>query len=272
MEYKINIISEYAFCQLMLKVGNNNDIYLHEDNEYLLPEIEKCIEKLEKEVGAEKKYLESRRYIPQIFRVNYSGDEVRSISIILKNGESFPIILVGQELFSKRQAEIFTNMLSSEILLKIPIKKLVHIEKQKLVYKIEKKEPYLGNSKYVVYFDQLLSSGRYKKRTYVGSFFFITMSFICLIGAIITGSVFYWVATIGLASFTLSLFRLMGVANNNTAHGRYTEIHSLTTASGQKAESEIRYFLKQQKEKQHLNLIIQELQKIKSKTSKEVEL
>lgn len=271
---KIKIVSESAFCGGLQRgaykqeiILHEREMFLHEDYSYLLPEIESCIEKITYSTN----YKNLHKEIPMLVNVSWTNMTLHQTSIGIVGQELIePILIVPHQLLSPDEIEILANLLSDRIIRQLPVKKLAHIEKQKRVYKITKTDPYLGLPEYTVYLDNLLSKNQENTDIKIAGGIAIFSLIGFLTSGIVTGDLVYYIMA-GL--FTLSLFFmlvLIGVLITDTNHPRYTEMYSIKTSSEQEAETEINCFIKTDKDKHKLKLILEELKNIKNVSSWEI--
>lgn len=268
---KIKIVSEAAFCGGLQRgaykqeiILHEREMFLHEDYSYLLPEIESCIEKITYSTN----YKNLHKEIPMLVNVSCTNMTLHQTSIGIVRQELIePILIVPHQLLSTDEIEILANLLSDTIIRKLPVKKLTHIEKRKRIYKVTKKDYFSGLTEYTVYLDNLLSKTQENTDIKIagGIAIFCLIGF--LAGGIITGYLLCYILSMLFALILCLTLMLNGVLITDTTHSRYTKLYSIKTYSKQEAEAEINCFMKIDREKHTVNLILEELENVKNVTS-----
>lgn len=258
---KIKIVSESVFCGGLQTGVVEEKMWLHTDYSYLLPEIEACVEKITNNSN----YKELHKVVVNIV----CTDMVLHQTSIGIAGEELisPILIVPHSLFSTDKIEILANLLSDRIVRKLPVKKLAHIEKRKRIYKVTKKDYFSGLTEYTVYLDNLLSKTQENTDIKIagGIAIFCLIGF--LAGGIITGYLLCYILSMLFALILCFVLMLNGVLITDTTHSRYTKLYGIKTYSKQEAEAEINCFIKIDREKHTVNLILEELENVKNVTS-----
>ncbi|MDD3875506.1 MAG: hypothetical protein PHT69_02735 [Bacteroidales bacterium] len=264
---KIKIVSESVFCGGLQRGVYKQEIMLHKDYSYLLPEIESCIEKITYSTN----YKNLHKEIPMLVNISCTNMILHQTSIGIVGQELIePILIVPHQLLSTDEIEILANLLSDRIIRKLPVKKLAQIEKQKKVYRVTKSEPYLGFTEYTVYLDELLSKTQENTEKKIAGSIAIFGLIGFLTSGIVTASIVSYVMAAIFALILIVMLMLNGVLIDDTNHPRYTEIYSIKTSSEQEATTEINCFIKTDKDKHTLKLILEELKNTKNVSSWEM--
>lgn len=261
---KIKIVSESVFCGGLQTGVVEEKMWLHTDYSYLLPEIEACVEKITNNSN----YKELHKVVVNIVCTDMVLHQT-SIGIVRQELIE-PILIVPHQLLSTDEIEILANLLSDRIIRQLPVKKLTHIEKRKRIYKVTKKDYFLGLTEYTVYLDNLLSKTQENTDIKIAGGIAIFSLIGFLAGGIITGYLLCYILSIFFALILCFALVLNGVLITDTTHSRYTKLYGIKTYSKQEAESEINCFIKTDKDKHKLKLILEELKNIKNVSSWEM--